>query len=523
MRLFAPRLRQAAIPVALYAPLFLIGAVVLWTLLSAISHSAPDKDNIEELVWASSFEWGYFKHPPVPSWILYPLVLLFGKSVWLTFFAGQSVCALGLWLLWKFGCEFTTPRRSLIAMLMVSVTAYFSIRADMYNHNSVQMWSIVASTWLYYRALRYQHARDWLWLGAACGVAFLTKYSALIQFAAFFVFFVYAGHWRDRRAWRGAAMALAVFLLVISPHIHWLIHHHFGPLHYADTSIFPTSGGSFSESHQIAEFLSTQLGRLSPMLVAWLAVAYWQFRASRRSSTPKILVATRPYARALSAWDRSFLVIVGGSPVLLTVTVSAFIEAHLGASWATTFFVLFGFYTFWWLGGDEREVLRRTAITVMTIQILMAAGYAIGRGPLAYHTGMETNSTYPGSIISRRMRAIWHQYVPTAPLTLVAAHTWLGGNIAIHMHPSPEILEDGKPELSPWIKSHNPLRCGALIAMSSVDYPSGATNEVLNRLYEEAPYKGVIRQRWSAPTSPLITIRWAVIPPTTSCTRYASF
>jgi hypothetical protein len=58
LRLFAPRLRQAAIPVALYVPLFLIGTAVLWTPLSPISHSAPDKDNIEELVRASSFEWG---------------------------------------------------------------------------------------------------------------------------------------------------------------------------------------------------------------------------------------------------------------------------------------------------------------------------------------------------------------------------------------------------------------------------------------------------------------------------------
>lgn len=255
------------------------------------------------------------------------------------------------------------------------------------------------------------------------------------------------------------------------------------------------------------------------MLIAWLAVAYWQFRTNRHSSTPKVPTTTLPYVQTLDAWDRSFLLIIGGGPVLLTIIASTFTDAHLGASWASTFFVLFGFYTFWWLGGDEREVLRRTAITVIAIQVLMAAGYAIGRGPLAYYTGIETNSTYPGSIISARMQAIWHQYVPTAPLTLVAAHTWLGGNIAIHMRPSPEVLVDGKLELSPWITSRDPLRCGALIAGSNVDYPSGATNDVLDRLYKEAPYKGVIRQHWSTATSHTIIIRWAVIPPSPECTR----
>ena len=45
---------------------YLAGVVFLWTVLCAISHKAPDLDGMEELVWASSLEWGYSKHPPLP-------------------------------------------------------------------------------------------------------------------------------------------------------------------------------------------------------------------------------------------------------------------------------------------------------------------------------------------------------------------------------------------------------------------------------------------------------------------------
>lgn len=61
--------------VDLYVALFLVGMVLLWSVLCTVSHRSPDADNIEELVWASSFEWGYYKHPPMPTWILYRSVI----------------------------------------------------------------------------------------------------------------------------------------------------------------------------------------------------------------------------------------------------------------------------------------------------------------------------------------------------------------------------------------------------------------------------------------------------------------
>ncbi|OWT63690.1 glycosyltransferase family 39 protein [Candidimonas nitroreducens] len=504
-------------PTVFYVLLFLAGMVVLWAVLCGISHKSPDLDNMEELVWASSFEWGYYKHPPVPAWFMYGLTSLFGKPIWLTFLAGQLFSALALWFVWKLGCEFTTPRRALIAMLSVSVTAYFSVRATMYNHNSVQMWSIVASTWFYYRALRHGRSSDWLWLGAACGMAFITKYSALIQFAAFFLFFLRQGYWRDRAALRGVALALLTFLLVLAPHVYWLFQHAFEPLYYADKSIVPAGDPQFSVLSDIWGFLTTQLGRLSPMLVAWIAVYVWSRRAASRAvAVPDGAVAAPRYAQALSAWDRSFLLIVGIGPVLLTVLVSGVLGTRLGSSWASTFFVLFGFYAYWWLRGDERVMLRRTAIVVVVIQVLMAAGYAIGRGPLAYYTGRKTDSTYPGKQISLQMQDVWRQHVPGVPLTLVAAGTWLGGNIAVHVRPSANVFIDGSLRESPWLKSVDPMRCGMLVAYSTADHSSGPSAAV-RKLYDQASYKGVVQQRWSTPKSPLIVVHWGIIPPRPDC------
>jgi hypothetical protein len=75
------RTRAASRRTAFHVLLFLFGMVVLWAVLCAISQRSPDRDNMEELVWASSFEWGYYKHPPVPAWFMYGLTSLFGRPI----------------------------------------------------------------------------------------------------------------------------------------------------------------------------------------------------------------------------------------------------------------------------------------------------------------------------------------------------------------------------------------------------------------------------------------------------------
>ena len=68
-------------------PIFLLIACI-WFFTTVVTRHAPEWDNMEELVWASSFELGYQKHPPLPSWIIYPLTMLIGKVLWLPFALG---------------------------------------------------------------------------------------------------------------------------------------------------------------------------------------------------------------------------------------------------------------------------------------------------------------------------------------------------------------------------------------------------------------------------------------------------
>jgi len=493
----------------------LAGMVLLWTVLCGVSHLAPDLDGMEELVWAASVEGGYYKHPPFPSWVMYALTSIVGKPVWLTFFAGMSFSALALWFIWRLGCEFTTPRRALIACLMVSATAYFSQRGTIYNHNTVQLWSVAAATWFFYRALRYEEFKAWVWLGVVGGIATLTKYSAMIQFAVFFCFFLRLGYWKHAAAYKGIGAALIAYLLVLSPHLYWLMAHDFQTLHYVDASLDAKSALLFLED--MKDFVLDQLGRISPMIVVWLGLCVWSARSSAGEPTAQFSFRRREstYAREMSAWDRSFLLWVGCGPFVLTVLVSAILQSRLEASWATTFFMLYGFFAFWWMSGDERILLRRTLVLVASVHVLMAVGYAAARGPLAYWKGHNARSTFPAPEISRQMQKVWSEHVPDTPLRVVVSDTWLGGNIAIHAPGNVKVFINARYEESPWFQRGTALACGALIVYSEAT--RGRPVASLFEMYQQATWKGRVDVRWSSPRSPLVDLNWGILAPGPDC------
>ena len=71
------------------AALLALAQALLWSLAFSLVYKAPALDGAEQFVWAFSLENGYWKHPPLPSWILHGLMEVFGPSVALSFVTTQ--------------------------------------------------------------------------------------------------------------------------------------------------------------------------------------------------------------------------------------------------------------------------------------------------------------------------------------------------------------------------------------------------------------------------------------------------
>lgn len=497
--------------------LLLLVHLIAWSVLTGWSHSAPDLDNNEELVWGSVLEWGYYKHPPLPSWLIHGLMLVLGKSVWMTFFAGQLCVVLSLWIVWKWGCEVTTQRRALVAMLLLSLIAYFTTRGVIYNHNTVQLWSIAGALWMFYRASRTHRVSSWIGLGIFSGLAMLTKYSALVQFATFFLYLAFTGRLREGRIWRGMGVAACVWGVIMAPHIVWLLGQQGGPIQYAEHSLVSTVT-RLEHIGVLVDFAVTNFARVVPMLVAIGMIYAWQ------KWVPTSVRHENNHARfiveELQTTDRFFIAFMAWVPFALTLTGIIWLKAPFVSGWVTTFFLPFGFFAFWLLRtGDEVVLLRRTVIIVMTIQILSAVGYGVARGPIASAVGRATRSDFPGARIATVMQQRWSEHVPS-PMRYVAADTWLGGNITTHLKGNAQVLIEGDFALSPWVDPTTVQECGMLVTVNrSLDSSDGVPPKVLAWM-NQATWRGTEQLPWTKKSDgPQVVVEWGIIAPHARCEK----
>ena len=66
-------------------------------------------DLVEMLYWGRAWQWGYWKHPPLPAWIAQSVYQISGSAIWPTYLAGQLAMAVMFWAVWKLSREFLRP------------------------------------------------------------------------------------------------------------------------------------------------------------------------------------------------------------------------------------------------------------------------------------------------------------------------------------------------------------------------------------------------------------------------------
>jgi hypothetical protein len=205
---------------------------------------------------------------------------------------------------------------------------------------------------------------------------------------------------------------------------------------------------------------------------------------------------------------------------VMTFLVVIALRSPMIADWASTFYLMFGFFAFWLFSsppGDSTRLLRMCLIVVLTIQLLTVVGYALARGPISNMIGRATRATFPGAVISQQLQIEWTQHVGT-PLRLVASDTWLGGNIAIHAGPQVDVLIDGDIEKSQWVTQNEATACGMLLAINrSADADDGVPPKVVE-LMTHANWNGILQLPASKKLDgPQLKIEWGIIAPTANC------
>lgn len=445
------------------AGLLLFGAV--W--LAHLGHVSlsPPTDNIEQLTWVRSLQWGYYKHPPLPTWLIWLPVQVLGLSGFTAALLGAT-CTLGaVGLLWLLLVRLRGRGHAMVALLAVLCITFYNGRLNYYNHNVVLLLLSTASACACWMAFRTGQWRWWMALGLVMGLGGLAKYQIGLTAAALATFAFQQRAWRHPRQWQGLALAAVVAFAVLLPHLVWLVQNGYPPIRYAMSTSLDMQLGPVQRSLHTARWLLDQLlnrGLPAVLLLAWVA------HGLRRSTSG-------PASGSQADGDaRALLLAWGVVPLLCMVVLGVATGAELQLHWGTPF-LLFTVPAAMELVPKvawDRADLRRLCLGFLVLQALLMAQSQLSspRGWSLLQT--QHWRSFPSEDLAQRLAVPARQQLG-GPVQVVSGPAAIAGALALRLPEQPLVLIDGMQAFSPWVPPDLVARCGTLQIGRLAELPGG--------------------------------------------------
>ena len=448
--------------------LLVAGIVVLWSALPALLQTVPHADNVEQLGWAHSLEWGYMKHPPLPTWLLHGAVALFGPSALLTYTLAMLCAGAALLIVWAAARPLLGEAGALLALAVTAGDYYLMGRGSFLNHNTVMLPFVAASAWAVLRIVaaaprpgertdrppaqgpqrRPHDWRPWLLLGLLQGLGLLTKYQMAVVIAANALALLSCGAWRQPGFVRNALLACLATATPLAPHLLWLQSHDFSTFNYAGHSLLAALPFTQRLTHTLG-FLVQQVGRLAPAaLVLGLAL-----RAAPQGSGGTGASAVDTTAlRALAILALTPLALV----VLLSLVAGVAPQKHWGAT--TTLLLPLLATTLVLARRSGAAPARRPALLACLLVQALAVAWNVGAAvanPAFHHR-------FAAEGLARQAQEYWHANAP-GEIHVVIGPDWEAGAIGLLLPARPAVMASGQRAQAPWITDEQITRCGALV------------------------------------------------------------
>lgn len=476
---------MASSPGVLAAFVLLLFALV-WLVNLDLTSLTPPVDNIEQLVWQRELAWGYYKHPPLPTFLAWLAVRLLGTSAWTTYLLGATVTLGAMGIYWRLLRHLRGPGYALLALLAGLCITFYNGRLYYFNHNILLLLLVVASAALSWRAYETRRLRWWLAFGVVMGLGALTKYQIAVAAASAAAFWLRQGIWRDPWHRRGALLATLVALLLFTPHLLWLPEHDFGPITYAMNSSLGVHLGPVARVPDALNWLADEV--LNRALPALLLLA-----ACRRRSPAQPAASAPPAGKeARARASRDLLVCWGLVPLVFIPLVGLVFGADLQLQWGTAFLLFFVPCVMEWTGAGRWA---RVPVAVAWKPFLLLQGLLLALNVLTSPLG-------PSRLVDRHWRTFAAERLAArvgeasramlgGPVRVVIGSVGEAGALALKLPEAPAVLVDGRYDRSPWVTPDLVSACGAVELARAAARPEG----------------------WHAAGTPFRNLYWRVIPP----------
>ena len=196
--------------------------LIIWTLVPTFTNNNLPLDTIEKLAWATNLDWGFNKHPPASAFFVEVFYQIFGSNDWAYYLLSQIFVVISFFVVWEFSKEFFSNKNySLLSVLLLEGIYFYNFTTPEFNVNICQLPFWALSVLYAWKGFKNNKIIDWLLFGIFAAIGILSKYLFIYLLIAMDVFLAYT-FFKKKFNYK-CFISLVPFLLILSPHLIWLI------------------------------------------------------------------------------------------------------------------------------------------------------------------------------------------------------------------------------------------------------------------------------------------------------------
>ena len=405
--------------------LFLFSHLVVWTLVPFFSNTNLPLDVIEALAWGSNLDWGNEKHPPLSAFFLETFYQVFGNQDWAYYLLSQIFIIFSFIVVFKLAKEFLkNDMYALISVLLLEAIYFYNFTTPEFNVNVCQIpfWSLT----IYYswQSFKNDKIQNWILLGIFAALGFLSKYLFIYLLISIKLFFIY--HLIKNKKFNfNYCIPIIIFLLILSPHLMWLIENDYKTITYGLKRASLESNTLLNYFIYPLKFILKQTLVLIPFLLL-LSLLFKNFKFKSSQYDEKSI----------------FLIFVTLAPIFFVAMTSLVFVADIRTMWMTPFYLFTGlFFIYHFKSNINLNFLKKFMIYFLFIFILSPLTY------LYISLSKDNKRTdYPGKEIAYLVQARWDKNF-TNNIAIVVGDEWLAGNLSYHLQSRPQWFNNLDKEL----------------------------------------------------------------------------
>lgn len=414
--------RTVLVSLAIYA--------VLWAIYGTIAKSSQGlhPDMTEMIAWSRDLSPGYLKHPPLAAWIVWAWFSILPVTEPSYYLLAMLMPATALWFAWLVSADYLDIEKRVAGLVLLMLIPFFNFHALKFNVNTVLMPAWAATTFWFLSSYRTRSRVYAALAGVGAGACMLGKYWSVFLLAG-----LAAAALIDARRsvyFRSAApwITVAAGLVVVGPHVAWLLQHDFAPFGYAVTVHGDKPFANAVRS--VLGYLAGSAGYVAIPVIIVLAAA----RPGRAALADMIWPANTERRLAAMAMLAPFLlpvigVLASGTEITSLWSMSA---------WTLLPVLLLSQPSVQLAAADTRRLLV-AAVSVPLIMLIVSPAIAIvtqraGPQPAASHA----------QLLAGQIERAWHESTPQ-PLRFVGGDADLAYGVVTYASERPRALPDMAP------------------------------------------------------------------------------